>query len=176
MLKKRKLCLYAICILAALLVCMFVWKDIAVRNRERTMEAQRAKLLEKAQQAITSKTRDLLRLTTIPLAWAVRREMINENYGQINEYLNKFVKEPGIRQILVVKSDGTIAVSTDKKMEGAPLSSLFPQELIEQKEISISDDGKGNIRAVTPIMGLDARLGLLIMIYEPERINIGAAP
>jgi hypothetical protein len=176
MLKKRNLCFYTTCILIALLVCMFIWKDIAIRNMEKTMEAQRAKLLEKSQQAITSKTRDLLRLTTIPLVWAVRREMINENYGQINEYLNRFVKEPGIKQILVVKSDGTIAVATDKKMEGAPFSSLFPQELIEQNEISISDDGKGNIRVMAPIMGLDAKLGLLIMMYEPEKINIGAAP
>jgi hypothetical protein len=174
--KKNKVCLYIICILAALLVCMFIWKGIAIRNRERAMEAQRAKLIEKAQQALTGKTRDLLRLATIPLAWAVRREMINENYGQINEYLNKFVKEPGIRQVLVVKSDGAIAVSTDKKMEGEPFSSFFPQELMEQKEISVSDDGKGNIRAVAPIMGLEARLGLLIIVYEPERINIAATP
>jgi len=176
MLQKRKLCFYTICILAGLLVCMFVWKDIAIRNMEKTTEAQRAKLIEKSQQAIASKTRDLVRLTTIPLVWVIRREMINENYGQINEYLNRFVKEPGIKQIFVVKSDGTIAVSTDKKMEGEQFSSIFPKELIEQKEVNISDDGRGNIRAVAPIMGLDSRLGLLIMIYEPERINIGAAP
>ena len=98
-----------------------------------------------------------------------------DNYNQINEYLNRFVKEPNIRQILVVKSDGTISVATDKKVEGAPFSSLFPQALIEQNEISISDDGKGNIRVVAPIMGLNAKLGLLIMIYEAGKINIEAA-
>jgi len=172
MLKNRK----TIGVFVVMLIGMFVWKTIAVRNMEKTMEAQRAKLVEKSQQVITSKTHDLLRLTTIPLVWVVRREMINENYGQINEYLNRFVKEPNIKQILVVKSDGTIAVATDKKVEGAPFSSLFPQDLIEQNEISISDDGKGNIRVVAPIMGLDAKLGLLIMIYEAEKINIEAAP
>jgi len=176
MLQSTKLYLSTIGILVVLLICVFVWKNIAVRNMEKTMEAQRAKLAEKSQQAITSKTHELLRLTTIPLVWVVRREMINENYDQINEYLNQFVKEPNIKQIIVVKSDGTIAVATDKKIEGAPFSSLFPQALIEQNEISISDDGKGNIRVVAPIMGLNAKLGLLIMMYEPERINIEAAP
>jgi hypothetical protein len=172
MLKNRK----TIGVFVVLLIGVFVWKSIAVRNMEKRMEAQRAKLIEKSQQVITSKTHELLRLTTIPLVWVVRKEMINENYDQINEYLNRFVKEPTIKQILVVKSDGTIAVATDKKIEGAPFSSLFPQNLIEQNEISISDDGKGNIRVAAPIMGLNAKLGLLIMIYEPGRINIEAAP
>jgi hypothetical protein len=62
-----------------------------------------------------------------------------------------------------------------KKIEGAPISSLFPRALIEQNEISISDDGKGNIRVVAPIMGLNAKLGLLIMMYEAGKINIEAA-
>jgi len=172
MLKNRK----TISVFVVLLIGVFVWKSIAVKNIENRMEAQRAKLMEKQQQVTTNKTHDLLRLATIPLVWVVRREMIMENYGQINEYLNRFIKEPHVKQIVVVKSDGTIAVATDKKVEGAPISSLFPRELIEQNEISISDDGKGNILVVAPIMGLDAKLGLLIMMYEPERINIEAAP
>ena len=172
MLKNRK----TIGVFVVLLIGVFVWKSNAVRNMEKRMEAQRAKLVEKSQQVITSKTHELLRLTTIPLVWVVRKEMIMENYNQINEYLNRFVKEPTIKQILVVKSDGTIAVATDKKIEGAPFSSLFPQNLIEQNEISISDDGKGNIRVVAPIMGLNTKLGLLIMMYEAGKINIEAAP
>jgi predicted regulator of Ras-like GTPase activity (Roadblock/LC7/MglB family) len=176
MLENRKLNLYTVGIFVVLLIGMFVWKNLAVKNMEKKMEAQRVKVVEKSQHVITSNTHDLLRLTTIPLVWAVRKEMINENYDQINEYLNRFIKEPNIKQILVVKSDGTIAVATDKKLEGAPFSSIFPQDLIEQNEISISDDEKGNIRIVAPIMGLNAKLGLLIMIYEPEKINIEVAP
>jgi len=176
MLKNRKLYLYTFGIFVILLIGMFIWKNIAVKNIEKRMEAQHAKLVERSEQVITSKTNELLRLATIPLVWAVRREMIRENYDQINEYLIRLIKEPNIKQILVVKSEGTIVVATDKKMEGQQFSSLFPQDLIEQNEISISDDGKGNIRVVAPIMGLNAKIGLLIMIYEPEKINIEAVP
>ena len=113
MVQSAKLYLYTIGILVVLLICMFVWKNIAVRDVKKTKEAQYSKLAEKSQRVITNKTHELLRLTTIPLVWVVRREMINENYGQINEYLNRFVKEPHIKQIVVVKSDGTIAIATD---------------------------------------------------------------
>jgi len=79
MLRSTKLYLNTIGILAVLLICMFVWKNIAVRDVEKTVEAQCAKLVEKSQQVITNKTHELLRLATIPLVWVVRKEMINEN-------------------------------------------------------------------------------------------------
>ncbi|MDI6789619.1 MAG: hypothetical protein QME44_02895 [Thermodesulfobacteriota bacterium] len=176
MLEDRKRFIYAIGVFVLLLIGMFVWKNIAVKNVEKKMEAQHAQLIEKSQQVITSKTYELLRLTTIPLVWVIRGEMIRENYGQIDEYLNQFVKEPNIKLILVVKPDGTIAVATDKKLEGAPISSLFSQDIVEQNEIRISEDEKGTMRIVVPIMGLNAKLGVLIMLYDSEKINIEAAP
>ena len=100
----------------------------------------------------------------------VRKEMLKDNYEQIDEYITRFVKEPSIKQILVVKSDGTIAVATDKKIEGTLFSSLFPQELMEQNEISLFDDKEGNIRIAAPIMGLDTKLGLLVMIYKDDKL------
>lgn len=104
---------------------MYVWRMITVKN----MEAQRARLVQRSQQVVTSKTVDLLRLATIPLVWAVRKEMLRDNYDQINDYLTRFIKEPHIKQILVVKSDGSVAVATDKKVEGQHSRPFFRNSL-----------------------------------------------
>lgn len=165
--------LYVIGVLVVLVFIMYLWKTIAVKNVQKQMEAQQIQLIEKSQQVITEKTRYFLRLTTTPFVWAIRKEMLRENYEQINEYLNQFVKEPHIKQILVVKSDGTVAVATDKKLEGVAFSSLYPNELMEKNEIVITDDKKnGNILVVSPIMGLNKKLGMFLMVYEPEKITI----
>jgi len=166
--------LYIIGVLAVLLFITYLWKIVAVKNVQKQMEAQQIQLIEKSQQVITEKTRYFLRLTTTTFVWAIRKEMLRENYEQINEYLNQLVKEPHIKQILVVKSDGTVAVSTNKKLEGVAFSSLYPMELMEKNEIVITYDQNGNILVLSPIMGLTNKLGMLFMVYEPEEMNIDA--
>ena len=165
---------YVVGLLVVFVLIMYSWKTIAVKNIQKRMEAQQVQLIEKSQQVITEKTRYFLRLTTTPFVWAIRKEMLRENYDQINEYLNQFVKEPHIKQILVIKADGTIAIATDKKLEGVAFSSLYPNELMEKNEIVITDDKNGNILVVSPIMGLNKKLGMFLMAYEPEKIKIDA--
>jgi hypothetical protein len=170
-LENKRIYLYTTGILLVSLIGMFIWKVIAVKNMEKKMEAQRVKLVERSEQIVSDNTRDFLRLTTIPLVWAVRKEMIKENYDQIDEYLTRFIKERNMKQILVVKSDGTIAVATDKKIEGMSVSSLYPTQIMEQGDINISVDKDGNLQVVAPIMGLNARIGTLILIYQVQKIN-----
>jgi predicted regulator of Ras-like GTPase activity (Roadblock/LC7/MglB family) len=140
---------------------MFIWKALAVKNVE-----------VKSQQIVARKTQELLRLSGIPLSWAVRREMISENYDQINEYLARFVKEPNIKLIVVVKADGIIVAATDKKLEGTTFSALFPKDLLQLDGISVTADKKGDIQITAPIMGFNTRLGLMILIYTPEKIDL----
>ena len=166
--------LYVIGVLVVLVFIMYLWKNVAVKNVRERMEAQQIQLIEKSQQVMTEKTRYFLRLTTTTFVWAIRKEMLRENYEQINEYLNQFVKEPHIKQVLVVKSDGTVAVATDKKLEGVAISSLYPNELIEKNEIEITDDQNGNMLILSPIMGFNKKLGMFLMVYEPGKITIEA--
>lgn len=169
--QNKKGYLYVIGILIILLIGMYFWKTLAVRSVEKKVEAQKAQIVEKSRQVITDKTKYFLRLTATPFIWAIRKEMLRENYEQINEYLVQFVKEPHIKQVLIARSDGTIIVATDKKLEGTALSSLHPQQLIGADEIVLSDDKSGNILVVAPVMGFNKKLGVFLMVYEPEKIN-----
>jgi hypothetical protein len=173
--EKSKLSLYAMGVLGVLVIVMFFWKVIAVQNVEKKMDTERKNITEKSQQLLTDNTRDFLRLTTVPLVWAVRKEMILENYGQINEYATSFVKERNMQQLVLVKADGTIVVATDKKIEGAPAKDVFPPQVLEPNDISITEDKNGNLQVAAPIMGLNARLGVLILIYKPDKISFDRA-
>ncbi len=154
----KKVYLYSVGMLVVLIAATFLWKVFAVRSVEK-----------KSQYLITSRTEELLRLTAIPFAWTMRKEMQKEDYDQMNEYLNSFVKEPHIKMVLVVKTDGTIAAATNKKLEGTKFSSLYPVELLSPDDIRISRDKDTTILLVCPIMGLNARLGTTVILYEPEK-------
>ena len=153
--------LYSMGILVVLIAALFLWKVFAVRSVEK-----------KSQHLITSRTEELLRLTAIPFAWTMRKEMQKEDYDQINEYLNSFIKEPHIKMVLVVKTDGTIAAATNKKLEGTKFSSLYPVELLSPDDIGIFRDKDATILLLCPVMGLNARLGTTVIIYEPEKIAL----
>lgn len=170
--KSWKKYLYIIAVFVVLLLGMYLWKIVAVNNVQKKIEAQRMEVIEKSQHIIAEKTRHFLRLATTPLVWAIRKEMIKENYEQINEYLSMFIKEPHIKQILVVKSDGMVVAATDKKLEGVAFPSQYPKEYLEKNEMFITDKKDGGTVVISPILGLSNKLGTLLIVYESEKINI----
>lgn len=157
----KKIYFYIMGILVVLIAAALLWKVISVRSVE-----------NKSEQIILHKTEELLRLTAIPFAWTIRKEMQKEDYDQINEYLTSFIKEPRIKMVLVVKDDGTIAAATDKKLEGTRFSSFYPAELLAPNDVRVSKDKDTNLLVVCPVMGLNARLGTLLIVYEPEKLTL----
>ncbi|MBN2399156.1 MAG: hypothetical protein JXI33_02315 [Candidatus Aminicenantes bacterium] len=151
---------------------MFLWKTIAEKKLRQEQTAQRQQWAEVTRQTITENARQFLRLAAIPLVWAIRSEMLKENYEQINEFLIEFVKESHIKMILVATVDGTVVVATDKKLEGAAFSSLYPGGFLEKNETTVADDASGNIIIASPVMAFNRKLGIFFMVYEPERIAI----
>lgn len=168
----HKTCMYIIVVLIAAAVGIYLWKIISENNLRQNMENQRTVLAERAQLIMDNKTNDLLNLMAVPFVWAVRREMIRENYDQINEYLTQFVKNREIKRIVVVDTNSIIVAATDKKQEGKPFSTYYQQEYLERIDINIANDSEGNIQIVAPIMGLNRRIGTLLMTYVPEQLNL----
>lgn len=172
----KKVYLYIIGGLVILLTGVFAWKVLAVRSVEKEMAEQRVQIIEKSQRIIADKTKYFLRLTVMPFTWAIRKEMLRDNYEQINEYLVQFIKEPHVKLIIISGTDGTIKAATDKKMEGQALYSLYPQVQNDLNEIAISDDKKGNILLASPLMGYNKKLGMLLMVYEPDKVDFDGNP
>ena len=146
---------------------MYVWKNVAVNRAT-------VQLTEKAGRIITDQNRKFLRLAVVPLVWAVRSEMIRENYDQINLYLNQFVKEQNMKEIVVAKPDGAIVVSTNKKFEGKPVTDIFPASVLQEDKLMVSTLENGDIMVASPVMGLSTKVGVLILLYTPESYNLQA--
>lgn len=157
--------------LAVLVVIVFIWKGIEVGNLEKEREEERVVLNEYYQKAIIHQNEEMLRLVTIPFVWAVRKEMLRENYEQINEYFVQFIKEQDVKQILIAKPDGTIVVSTDKKLEGMSFASMYPPDLLEQETVFVKMNADGTIWVAAPVLGLNTKLGVLFMIYQPKPVD-----
>lgn len=169
---KSKLCLWVILLLVVVAAGIFIWKVISENQMTRKMESQRITLIERSQEFLDRKTIDMLDLMAVPFVWAVRREMIRANYDQINEYLTQFVKKASIKSVVVVEADGKISVATDRKQEDKDFSSYYPLEYLETEEIEIINDDDGYIQIIAPIMGLNRRIGTLLITFIPEKINL----
>ena len=157
--------LIIILLLVIVVAGMYVWKNVAVNRAT-------AQLSEKAGRIITDQNRMFLRLAVVPLVWAVRSEMIRKNYDQINLYLNQFVKEQNMKEIVVAKPDGAIVAATNKKIEGASIEGIFSPTLLQVDKTTVTSMENGDIMVVSPVMGLSAKVGVLILLYTPTNYNL----
>jgi hypothetical protein len=98
--------LYAAGSAAAVLILLplgfYAWRALTVRSMEHRMEAQKTEMVEAKRQALKLQARDMLRLAARPFAWAVRTEMLRNNLAQVDDYLRQFVREPGVRSLILV--------------------------------------------------------------------------
>ncbi|MRR07475.1 MAG: hypothetical protein EG828_11150 [Deltaproteobacteria bacterium] len=139
----------------------YVWKNIAVSRA-------RAELTQRATTVLAEQNRSSLRLVAIPLVWVVRSEMMRGSFDQLNQYLAQFVKEPNMKEIIVARLDGRIVAATNKKREGTLASSAFPVDMLRVEAITVSTLENGDLLVAAPVLGLNARLGTLILVASPS--------
>lgn len=150
---------------------IYLWKVWSERQLNAHYEATQQTVLQRSQQALTQQSIELLRFSTIPLTWAIRQEMMAGNMGQINSYFLELIREPYVRQITLIRPDGMILLSTNKKLEGQRIEAAFPPELLNVTKPEVIQDPQGNIRIALPVMGLNQKLGLLVVNYAGDSIQ-----
>ncbi len=156
---------------------LFISKDLAVRQVEETAAAQRADLVKQietqkaetlkqaaAQQAETVKKS--LTMFGVPLAWAIRREIMADNLDQIDQYVTDLLRLEGFERVMVAKADGAIAVASDRKHLGAALGSLYDERHLTAEQITVEEAAPGKWLLIVPLMGLNARLGTMAVDYQ----------
>jgi hypothetical protein len=139
----------------------YVWKNIAVSRA-------RAELTQRATTVLVEQNRSSLRLVAIPLVWVVRSEMMRGSFDQLNQYLAQFVREPNMKEILVARLDGRIVAATNKKREGTPVTSAFPEDMLRVEAITVTTLENGDLLVVAPVLGLNVRLGTMILVASPS--------
>ena len=90
---------------------VYFFKDYQAKNQKAVIEKRATEQLEQ-------NNHELLMLMCKPLVWSIRAEMLRGNLDQVNTFTSDLVKEKNFQFIHLVDPNGTIIVSTDKKMEG----------------------------------------------------------
>jgi len=176
-LQETRLPLWVGLLLLILLLGVFAWQSLALNRAEARLadeqavmtekfEGDRARLVSQVRQRAAAQVDESRRQFALALAWAVRGELIRNNLDQVDQYFAELVKLPGHNRVLFVAPDGKVLVATDRKHLGADAASVVPAEVLGQAEITLSDEADGTKRLSIPVMGLNTRLGTVLLDYQ----------
>lgn len=175
----RKIQLGLVAALVVVAVAMYAWKAAAVGEVEARLaeleasQAQaRSQLLEQARQLDARRSEEALGRFSLPLAWAIRREVMAANLDQVDQYFSDLVQLPGFQSAVLAKPDGKLAVASDRSKLAGPFSSLYPEQYLQATEIRVEPGSGGSLRAVIPIMGLNQHLGTMVVEYAPPAFGL----
>lgn len=157
---------YAILVMILLALGMYIWKELAVQNVEMEMEEQRIEMAEEQQRALDAKTQTMLQLTALPLAWAVRGEMMQGNLSQVDDYFRNFVREEGVVSIFLIDKESKVVLATNRKLETQPADQIVSQAIRDAESVLI-EKSDSVFRLGVPIMSFNEKLGVLVVDYEP---------
>ncbi|MGV8935164.1 MAG: hypothetical protein ACOH1I_11095 [Gallionellaceae bacterium] len=164
--QKNRTLVIVIVVFVVLLGWVYISSSLKVRNVESAVAEKQMDIVKKSEERQTEIVKQSLEIFCTPLAWAVRREMIDGNMAQVDQYVSDLVKQKGFEQIVVAKENGKVAVASDRKNLGADFSSLYASNYLTSDKITVENKGQGKWLLVIPVMGLSARLGTIAIDYQ----------
>lgn len=101
------------------------------------------------------------------LAWAVRSELIRSNLDQIDQFFSEIVNLPGTEYAILAGADDKILLSTDRRHQGRSAVSVVGAAVIAAPKVSLSTGENGQRLLAIPILGLNNRLGTVVVASRP---------
>jgi len=145
------------------IVVISLWAFIKISLIENQFKKDTLKLKSDYENKIDSLTTKNLMLTSKVFSWAIRSELTRDNKEQVNQFFLSFIKEHGVSKVEFVSApDGKITLSTNKKDEGTMYTNQVA--LMSNETINFKNDSVLNV--VTPVMGLNNKLGVLVIEYN----------
>ncbi|MFN3750299.1 MAG: hypothetical protein ACK4SR_02925 [Thiobacillus sp.] len=173
-----KLPLWVSLALLILWAASFAWQSLAQKRLVAKLDTERAAMTAQAdadRQALLVNVRARaqnaseasLREFGTALAWAVRGEMIRNNLDQVDQFFTEIVRLPGTERALLAGADGKVKVSTDRRHLGAEASTVVPPEVLALPQVTVRREADGTQLLVVPVMGLNERLGTVVVTRRP---------
>lgn len=153
-------------IFLALAVLIYIWFSVKLNKAENKKTDEVKQQTAHYETMMDSISVANIKLTTKVLSWAVRGELIRNNIEHIDLFFNRFVKENNIKRLdLIDPNTKVIIKSTDKKIEG---------DLIQDNTVfTLSNNGvyldTANAKVISPVMGLDSKIGVLIVSLQKKK-------
>ena len=152
---------------------IYLWRQISLRNARSANLAALARFSEAARSQFDGLVTQTIGLAAVTLGWAVRAEMMRDDLEDVQEYMQQLAKRPGVRRALVAKEDGGVIAASDLDSRGRKLKEAVQDPPPESSAVQVLPRPEGVLRLVIPVMGLEARLGTLIVEYERPVLPAG---
>jgi len=162
---KKGIYITIVCVLV-LIVGLWIWKDTQLRSLKGDNDKQIIEMEKQYTQQMLNVQSENLRSIIKPLVWAVRAEMLKNNWDDINIFINELVKDKGFQFIFVADDKNRIISSTNKKWEGKTWEdSGIPLDLVGDSTMIKTVDNN-NFFASAPVMGLNKRMGSVVISFS----------
>ncbi len=168
----RKQLLIAGGVIIVLFGAMFIWKSVQVSSLKKEQAEKEAALRQEFNTLYSQQSANYLRRLAKPYVWALRTEMLQGNYRQVNLYNNDMVKERNFLSVMVADTKGIIASSTDKRLEGKSFSSLQRGDYLSADSTVVNKINDSLLIMASPIMSFNSKLGTLIINYASKTPEI----
>ena len=180
--QKMQLPSWSVWVFLGILLLVIAWSQIVVSQANsrlekgqgeiaNQLELERSTLIRKAREYADAQYHKEEDRFGQVLSWAVRGELLRNNLDQVSQYLNELVKIKDTERAVLIGDDGKLLVSTDKKLEEAAAKEIYPEELLQQRKITIQSDVNGRKLLIVPIMGLNNRLATVVISYKNPPLN-----
>ncbi len=158
-------------LLALALIVILIWFSAKNSSNNRQFEKEKTSLITQSKNersaliANYESEKDSLRIVNLEastkiFSWSVRSELLRNNTENLNQLVNAFVKESGADLVQLIDPEtNKIILSSDKKFEGTEYAQKTDFGLKEPHTLK----EKGTIKIITPVMGLNTALGILIV-------------
>lgn len=148
------------------IIILFLWAVIKIQIIENRSLTEKEQLVNIYELRMDSLHLSNMELTSRVFSWAIRSEMTRQNLEQVNQFFSGFVKEHNVRKVLLIDPiTAKVLLSSDKKDEGLIIEDAF----ILQSESTVHLAGDSVDKIISPVMGLDTRIGVLVI--EIEKIS-----
>ena len=154
-------------ILILLLFGVFFWAFIKMNLMERDFKIQKSVIVNTYELRIDSINLAKMELVSTVFSWAIRSELTRENMEQINEFFLNFIKVPDVEKVQLLNYDNSkILISTDKKDEGEAITN---RKLFASDTLQYFKTDSDHVTYITPIMGLNKRIGSLVIKIKTNK-------
>jgi len=151
---------------AATALVMYLWRVGSLMRARRRARRDEEALFERLQRDVEQAVSEATEFAVVTTEWAVRAELVRDDVEDIQEYMQRLVKRPRVRRALVARPDGTVVGAGDRKQRGLSIKSLVPKLPAESSSVQRVPLESGATLFVVPVMGLESRLGTLVLELE----------
>lgn len=104
----------------------------------------------------------------MPLAWAIRGEVLTNNTSNIDAFMEKLVREKYVKRIVFVDAAGQVVSSTNIKLKNQPAAAALPGVDIVATQPRVDHSGS-DLRIIVPVMSFERQIGTLVLDYSSGR-------